>query len=205
MVKNMTEPRGSHPSDEWLIAYLTTGLSGHERQGVEVHVRACDVCVGTLATMQRRLSWGPEVGAPVPATLVARATAGVPTSPAAGPIRAPWGAALLERLRHLVPLPILVPVAVAATAIVVLTSHSDITSRAPHPQSRAVEMQQALPVTALEAAVWPRPEPPGTAGDRAIATVRRGTKLLVVGESGEWYRVTLPDGRNGWVERHAFE
>jgi hypothetical protein len=32
-----------------------------------------------------------------------------------------------------------------------------------------------------------------------VARVKKGDRLLLVGQEGEWYQVRLPDGRAGWV------
>jgi len=39
------------------------------------------------------------------------------------------------------------------------------------------------------------------AGDNypAVATVKQGDKLIVIGESGEWFNVQLENGQEGWI------
>jgi curli biogenesis system outer membrane secretion channel CsgG len=39
---------------------------------------------------------------------------------------------------------------------------------------------------------------PGT-GNPVLGTVRRGDRLPILGESGSWYQIRLPDGREGWI------
>jgi SH3-like domain-containing protein len=38
-----------------------------------------------------------------------------------------------------------------------------------------------------------------------IANLRRGDQIVLVGEQDGWYRISLADGTEGWVERAAFE
>ena len=67
--------------------------------------------------------------------------------------------------------------------------------------SRAVEMRQQARVTAASAAV--RKEPAAEAD--VIATLARGDSTVLVAQKGDWYRVALADGGEGWIERRAFE
>jgi uncharacterized protein YgiM (DUF1202 family) len=32
-----------------------------------------------------------------------------------------------------------------------------------------------------------------------LGTVRRGDRLPILGESGNWFQIRLPDGREGWI------
>lgn len=204
----MTESRCAHPNDEWLVAYLTAGLSDDERRGLDTHLQGCDRCVGSLSTMQHRLGMAAEVGVPVPRAVFGR-VAGLAAPAASSSPRLPAPlSALLDRVLSVLRLPVLVPVAVAATALVVLVSQWDTTRPAPQRErSRAVNIEQTLPVTVPEAEVWPQPSRArqGTAAGRVIATMKRGTRVAVIGEKGDWYRIALPDGRMGWMERTAFE
>lgn len=205
----MTESRSTHPSDEWLVAYLTTGLSHSELGGLDRHLQGCDLCVASLSTMSRRLSMASDVSVPVPAIVLARGAAPAPEfSPTPVQHRPRWMAAVLDRVSSVFCLPVLVPVAVAATALVVLVSQSNVTGPAPQQErSRAVGIRDTLPVTAPEAQVWQEPGSASQGGVEKglVATIKRGTRVAVVAEKGVWYQVTLPDGRTGWVQRHAFE
>jgi hypothetical protein len=207
-VTNMTEARSPHPNDEWLVAYLTAGLSDVEQRGLDTHLQGCDRCVGSLSSMRRHLGMAAEVGVPVPAAVFDRvAGLGATVSPSSAR-RPALVSTLLDRVFSVFRLPVLVPVAVAATALVVLVSQSDMSRPAPQQErSRAVGTRQTISVTVPEAEVWPQPARvrPGTTGGQVMATIKRGTRIAVVGEKGEWYQITLPDGRMGWMERNAFE
>jgi len=203
----MTEAASTHPNDEWLVAYLTTGLSAGEHRGVDVHLQGCDRCIGSLSTMQRRLGLAATVAVPVPAAIAGRAAPLAVPGQSSARQPASWSA-IFDHVARVFRLPILVPAAVAAIAVVVLVSQSDMTRPSPQREkSRAVEMRQLLPVTVTEAEVWPQAERSrdGTTGEPALARLKRGTKVAVVGEKGGWYQVALPDGRTGWMERSAFE
>jgi hypothetical protein len=39
----------------------------------------------------------------------------------------------------------------------------------------------------------------------SIATVRKGDKLTIMEQSGEWVRVRLENGQEGWVRSEVFE
>ena len=67
--------------------------------------------------------------------------------------------------------------------------------------SRAVPMDQSLRVTLPHADVRSQPS---THAD-IVATLSRGTVLQISGEEREWLRVSLDNGKEGWIERRAFE
>jgi uncharacterized protein YgiM (DUF1202 family) len=67
--------------------------------------------------------------------------------------------------------------------------------------SRVLERHERLRVTAEEALVRTQP----AFRQPVVATLRRGTSVKVIGEEGDWYRVVLADGKQGWMERRAFE
>jgi hypothetical protein len=215
LVTTMTDRRSVHPDEEWLVAYLTTGLSGQEQRGLDTHLLVCDDCVQTLSMMQRRLSMASDVSAPVPPSVWARAIDLTPTAdshagsyhPAAdiphanlGP--SAWLAWMRDRLAPLPRFSLIVPGAVATAALLVLVTQSTWMNPAPQQErSRSIEMHQMLRVTASEASV--RGEP--AIRTPALATLRRGAQVQILGTQGEWYHVELPDGRAGWMEGHAFE
>jgi len=188
-----------HPSDEQLVAYLAAGLTQQERRSVEHHVAACDGCVQTLIMVHQRLAVAAEVPMPVPDELRRRAAA-VPRLPAEDhptTERSPAGARLAAVLR----LPILVPLALAAGALLVVTTQLRQGGEPPRELSRSVPMQQRVRVTAPEAVV--RAQPSSHAD--SLATLTRGAAVDVREEQHDWYRVVLPDGKSGWVERRAFD
>jgi len=193
------------PSDELLVGYLTADLAAAERQRCEAHLRECDRCVITAAMVQRRLRIGDEVPIAIPDAIAARVRPPVPVaSPAAAPVtparRSDWVAAVREWAGSLGRLPILVPAAVAAVAVLLIVSPPPSTT--PSGGSRAVPGSSAtLRVTGHHVPVYERP----SSRTAEIANLDRGEYVTVRGEDRNWYRVALPDGREGWVEREAFE
>ncbi len=209
----MTESAAVHPNDEWLVAYLTTGLSPQEHLRVNAHLLGCDQCVHTVAMMQHRLAAAPEFPRPVPAALQAQAVGFVPAADVRSAVAAPtpspalrpvpgWLAWLRDQLVMLPRFSIVVPGAMAAAALLLLVTRTNWMHPAPQGQiSRSIPMHQRLPVTAPEAAV--RSEP--AVNSPALTTLRRGTHVLILSREGEWYQIELSDGRAGWMEGRAFE
>jgi len=191
-----------HPSDEFLISYVTGTLATNERADVERHVDTCDDCVRTLTTMRRRLAIADEFAAPVPATVAARGLQSLTgVAQAENPTRslAPWVTTIREKLTALVRFPVLVPVAVAAAAVLLVITRGGW-SPMPDELTRSSQIHQQLRVTAPETVMRVQPSPE----ERAISTLPRGTDVEVLERSGEWFRVQV-GGKEGWIERHAFE
>jgi Bacterial SH3 domain/Putative zinc-finger len=193
---------------EMLVSYLTTGLSDAERHSIDTHVRGCDQCIRTLTLLQRRLLSAEQVPAPVPAFLMDRATAAAtrahrPAKPAAGLAEA-WGAlsSVGRRLSAHIRLPVLVPAAVAAGALLVVAGEHNWMKPEPLKEmTRSVPSHRTLRITAPEAVVRAQPN----SRTAIVATLDRGAALEVTSLEKDWYRVTLPGGAEGWVERQAFE
>jgi hypothetical protein len=197
--------------EERLVVYAAGGMSGAERAALHAHLGVCDPCVSALAVLHRRLSLAAVVDTPVPSGVQQRArlafAAGLEeVAPAAERARyaEPRGAALLERIRGLLRVPVLVPAALAAGALLTTVAlrpgsqepaGSGELTRAIAPDS--VRMR----VTAIEATVRSRP----SMQSETVATVRRGTVVEVAGGERDWYEVRLDGGSKGWVEREAFE
>jgi hypothetical protein len=196
--------------EEHLIVYATGGLIGSERSALQTHLGACDVCVGALATLHRRLGLAASVATPIPGGVQQRAKVALETgllslvpTPERAPQPAPRGIPLLERLRGLLRVPVLVPVAMAAGALFVVALQPGLM---PQPdsgeRSRAIAPQTVkLRISVGETIVRSRP----SMQSEALTAVRRGTTLEVAGEQRDWYEVRLADGTTGWVEREAFE
>jgi hypothetical protein len=203
------------PTEETLAAYLAasgslppeltrgwgrTAFSDEEMRALSAHVGACDRCVDELRTATRRLSLAAEIPVAVPAQVAARAAAAAAQPAAAAPSRSGARLAdLRERLKAVVRMPILVPMALAALALIVIVPRLQT---APDSElTRAVELRQAARITADSAAVRQQP----TAEAAVIATLNRGDSTVLVAQDGDWYRVALADGGEGWIERRAFE
>lgn len=190
------------PSDEVLLAYLTKILESDAAQHVDAHVDVCDVCLGALWAAQQRLSRDAEMAEPVPAAVLQRLAA-VPPQRAAMPAGDPTSASPMRRVRRLPvppPLRVLLPLALAASVMLVIASQPWWNQSPQRPVTRAVPMSQQLRVSAHQAPVRLQPHLQA----EVIATLSRGDVVEVGGEDREWYRVVLPDGGQGWVEQQAF-
>ena len=193
--------------EEHLVVYATRGMSGAERAMLDAHLGGCDACIRALTVMHRRLGIAAMVDSPVPAGVQQRARLAFEAgtlAPAAdsAPYVEPRGPALLDRLRGLLRVPVLVPAAVAAGALLTVAVQPGRVEQPSGERGRAVAPDTArLRVTAVEAIVRSRP----SNQSEVVATVRRGTVMDVAGEERDWYEVRLESGRPGWVEREAFE
>lgn len=203
--------------EEPLVVYATGGLSGTEREALHAHLGGCDACLRALTHLQRRLSIAAAIATPVPAGVQQRArlafeTGIVPPPPALERPRyaEPGRVALLDRLRGLLRVPILVPAAIAAGALLMVSLQQGPVElqQGPVDQNSGTERSRAiapdivkLRVRAVEATVRSRP----SMQSEVVATVQRGVTLEVAGEERGWFQVRLEGGRPGWVEREAFE
>ncbi|MBX3028067.1 zf-HC2 domain-containing protein [bacterium] len=205
-------------SEEQLVLYVSGALGGSDRAPIAAHVGGCDPCVASLAQLHRRLSVLGDVAAPIPADVVRRAQAVLPAAlaelaPAAVPTAAgarphpalarEAGPSLLERLRAWLRVPVLAPLAVAATALFMVAVGS-LPSTGPDggERSRALPPSTVrLRVTADSTTMYSRP----SGKSDPLGTVGRGATVAVAGEERGWYEVRLDDGRSGWILREAFE
>jgi hypothetical protein len=195
--------------DELMVAYLSDDISNVERASVETHLRDCDRCVEQLPMVQRRLYAQREPLFAVPESLRAAVRAGVAASHAAPEINTvaaarestqSWREWFADWRSRRWSYRTLVPAAVALAAVVAVAQRSWV-EPASVGRSRAVQIREALRVTAASAEVFPQ----AGAHPPHLAELARGTRVEIVGEDGDWYRVVLDDGRAGWMERRAFE
>jgi len=196
--------------EEHLILYAAGRLPDAERAALAAHLAGCDACVSAVAVLHRHLAVLPTVGAPVPADIQRRAqvafvgTAPDPLpQPAQAPRAEPRPVERLHRIRALLRLPVLVPVAMAAGALLtVIVQPGWVGRTASGERSRAVApATTTLRVTAVEATVRSRP----SMQSEVMGSVHRGSMIEIAGEERDWYAVRLDGGRSGWVEREAFE
>ncbi len=195
--------------EEQLIVYLKGGMAEGEHGAVETHLEGCDACMASLSLLCRRMAISHRVDAPVPAMVGERAGAVLEAGLREMAWRTPesasgerWSTALARRIGELFRMPVLIPAAVAAGALLVVGLQVRWTAtQQPAERSRVVTGVTSLRVTAIEAQVRVRPS------RRAdlVATVRRGMVVEVAGEERDWYQIVLPGGKPGWVEREAFE
>lgn len=198
--------------EEQLVLYAAGGMDGLERSAVHAHLGSCDPCVSALTALHKRLSLSAVLDAPVPSGLQQRAmvafdaarTETVPTPVAERPrFVEPRGVALLDRLRSLLRVPVLIPAAVAAGALLTVAVQPGAKDRAvPGELSRAVAPDSVrMRITAIEVTVRSRP----SMQSETVATLQRGSVVEVAGGERDWYEVRLDGGSKGWVEREAFE
>lgn len=197
-------------SEETLLLYASGALHGDPGEAVAAHVAGCDACVAGLVRLQRRLRVQLEIATPIPpavqqraaAVLIdtARELAPVVERPRPMVVHAP---SLAERLRGWLRVPVLVPVAMAATALfMVAAGQRSATDPAAGERSRAVTSAPvSLRVTAADVPVHQRP----SGQSEVVATLQRGAMVAVAGEERGWYEVRLEGGTPGWVAREAFE
>lgn len=193
--------------EEGLILYLTRGLAEPERAAVEAHLSRCDACVYGISLLRKRLNVDATVDRPVPAALRERVRelidAGerdLAAKPAAAPL-AGWLHRVRDGLDRFLRLPVLVPAAVAAGALLVVGLQNDPGRGPSHPGIRAVEQTTELRVTAARAFVRELPRATGA----VVTELKAGELVRVASEDRDWYRVVLSGERSGWVEREAFE
>jgi hypothetical protein len=196
--------------EEHLVVYAAGGMNGTDRGALRAHLDGCDACIRALTALHRRLSVAAVVDSPVPMNVQHRARlafeANLPDAAPAGEAPAyaqPRGVAFLDRLRGFLRVPVLVPAAMAAGALLMVALQPGSTGRGGSGElSRAIAPDTVrLRITAVEATVHSRP----SMQSQSVATVRRGAVVEVAGEERGWYEVRLDGGRQGWVEREAFE
>lgn len=184
------------PSGEWLTAYLTTDLSVEESQRIDSHARGCDNCARLLQTASARLRIAPEVAVALPFELRQR-VAPREVAQRRESHRPAWRD-LLERFTELLRPSALVPLAAAAILLLVIRTqlHDNDSVRSLPPLE-----QTTLRIGATQALVRTQP----TTRAEVIATLERGTAVTYRGEDRDWYRVTMPNGTEGWIERDVFD
>lgn len=208
---------GACPTQETLTAFLAASgalppglaedwprdaVSGEELRALSTHLATCDSCVEDLRTASRRLASAADIPMPVPSEVLARAQAlAEPRAETVAGERAGWIAEVREWLSATIRMPVLVPAALAALALIVVVPRLQTTSAPQDELSRAVELRQPARVTAETAAVRA-----ARSDDAAVLeTLVRGDRAILTAEEDGWYRVALADGAEGWIERSAFE
>ncbi len=193
--------------EEGLILYLTKGLSAPERTAVEAHLSRCDACVYGVALLRKRLRIDSTVDRAVPVALrdkvrdiIDAGARDLAEEEREQISTESWVHRVWETLDRFLRLPILVPVAVAAGALLVVGVQNQSVIGGSG-GIRGVERVSMRTVTAGRALV--RELPRATGG--VVAELRAGDRVELAGEDRDWYRVLLSNDRSGWVEREAFE
>lgn len=194
---------GRCPDDELLLAFLTAAVDPETARRLDTHVDACEACLCALLLAQQRLSLDGQIAMAVPLE-VSNRLAAVPPQRAATPAGARSVAhPANRRLRRLPAPPVVryvVPLALAASLVLVLTSQTSWLSPTPSRLTRSLSTSDPLKVTAREVVVRAQPH----SNAEVVAKLVRGDVVEVGGEDRQWYRVTLPGGGEGWVEQEAF-
>jgi len=207
-VRRDGEVRADCIEAERLILYALGGDGIDAGRAIATHLGGCDSCLIALTGLRQRLGALAAVDVAVPTGVQQRARLALESAlaelaPAAAP-RRPARVAFFHRWRGALRVPVLVPAALAAGALVMVALHGPLHSGSalPGERSRAVPAESSrLRVTAVEAPVRSRP----SRQSDLVTTVRRGATVDVAGIERDWYEVHLDGGRQGWVEREAFE
>ena len=191
--------------EESLILYLQGEARSSEVDGVERHLESCDACVSRLTILHRRLGVDAVVDRPMPAEVRERADRALAIE-AARVTRAQRADRRVEswrrRLNQLLRFPILIPAAVAAGALMMVSVQEGWIGRTPSVERvRSVGGHDQLRVTVPEAVVRRQP----TTHGEVVTTLPKGTVVAVTGEEHGWYRIALAGDQPGWVAREAFE
>lgn len=203
---------GARCSDEeGLILYLMRGLSAQDRAAIETHLSHCDSCVYGISLLRKRLRIDDCVDRAVPSALRekvrevieagAREIAEQHAAGSAAPAQALWLHRVRDSLDRFLRLPVLVPAAVAAGALLVIGVQNQNAAPGGASGIRAIEQVSTLRVTVPRASVRAEPRANGA----ILAELDLGDAVRVAGEERDWYRVLLPGEQSGWVEREAFE
>lgn len=192
----------SCPPEEELAAYLS-GVSSAARQlAIDEHLAACDACLYAVMAAARRASFDREILLPVPEPVLARA-AGATQAPATQPAsgersgqkRQPVLRSPLPRARWWLSAALAASLAWVAVQTGWLQNIPEIAYR----QTRAVRTEEEVKISARRAEVLAAPHPRAA----VVATLARGDTVRVGEQDRDWYRVTLPDGREGWIAMEA--
>ena len=185
--------RAECPDAEQLVAYLTTGLSTSEEITLEHHLLECDACTEAVTIMHQRWRMAERIAVPVPVPLTTQ-----PAAPRAA-VRASAGSGRRKRLAALTRLPILMPTAFAAGALIMLAMQQ-VWPQPSQSLTRAVSIQEVLRVR-NRTPVYAAPDTHAT----LITTLPAKRVIDVREQYRSWYRIALPDGHDGWVEQSALE
>ncbi len=189
------------PDEETLLAYGLKLADPSTEMAVEAHLEACDACLSALALAKQRLrQMEGQVGITVPPEIVEKVAATPHRAAAASAGGA--SADKLRRVRLPIPRGTVWPLALAASVLLVVGLQSRYwrSEAVPPRLTRAVPVEDVAAVSASVALVRREPHPRA----EVVATLRRGDVVRIGTEEREWYRVSLPDGTEGWVEQDAF-
>lgn len=188
----------SCPSPERLLAVLNASAPD---AATDLHLRECDPCTHLLQRFQRTLAMTAEMRVAVPSSLQEQAVAWArprAAAPRLGELRSWW-----ERLRAGLRYPVLMPAAFATGMLLyVLAQQIPLMPGVPAGSRSAARPAVATRrVVASEARVFAE----ASAHAQLVERLARGSVVEISFEERGWYRVTLADGRQGWIEQHALQ
>ncbi|GIW44484.1 MAG: hypothetical protein KatS3mg077_1766 [Candidatus Binatia bacterium] len=189
------------PAEETLLEYALNFAHAATAAAVEAHLEICDACLWALALAQRRIvemERGCDVAVP---PQLAEKVAAPPHRVAATAAGSAWAASEPQRARRLTSSGFW-PLALAAGAVLAIAVQvRDWTVLGGADRTtRSVPLEKVVRVAASSAPVRREPHPAA----EVLATLRRGDEVTIGTEEREWYRVSLPNGTEGWVEQDAF-
>lgn len=196
MAQTSNREASACPNEEALLGYLLDSTSDGE---IGRHVNGCDRCVASLRVAHARLQLDADVDVRVPAAIRDRAAAN-PAAERRLPALSRWQEAV-ARFTDALRLPFLVPMAAAALLLLVVGLPGQRGDLPPSEATRDVQLRQQARVTVPSATLHREP----SASAEGLASVGRGTTLLLMDEQDGWLQVELLDGTAGWMEKHAFE
>ena len=186
-----TERGATCLAPEAAVAYLLEP-AGAGTDAIEAHLRQCSSCVEQVALIHRRLRRS---------SLLSDASAGPRSAPQSGAVQVGGSPRLRRAVTRLTRLPVLMPTALAAGALLTVAVHSLWFGPPAGDRMRSLPRRHTVEVAAADVPLRSRPD----AGAEVVALLNRGAVLEVRGEEPRWYRVVLEDGREGWIERHVCE
>ena len=185
------------PDPECLVAYLIERAGDRDRARIDAHLLECDRCTEMVMVMHQRWRRAEHIAVPVPASVTTA------VAPAQDPVRLDrrerWSTGR-ERLLAVTRLPVLMPTAFAAGAVIMLLVQQ-ISWQPSGPLTRAVPLEQTLRVRTAIVRVHAAPD----SRTPVLAELPAGTVIEVHDQQEKWYRVALPDGREGWVEQAGLD
>ncbi len=192
------ESTGSCPSPERLLAVLHASTTD---AAIDIHLRECDPCTHLLQRFQRAMAMATEMSVAVPPSLRQQAIAWAEPQPAAAP-RPKEQSSWWERVRAGLRYPVLMPAAFAAGMLLyVVALQVPLMPGVPAGSRSAAQPVATRRVIASEARVFAE----ANARAQLVERLARGSVVEISFEERGWYRVTLADGRQGWIEQHALQ
>lgn len=189
------------PTSEALLEHLTCAPAAANE--IDAHVDSCDHCARVLQRLQHTLGLMADMRAAVPVPLREHVAGGAsPAAPKPQPA-ATW-ASRWERLAAALRYPVLMPAAFATGMLLyVIAQQLPPAPGLPAAGSRAVSQPGSVTRRVTVAEAWVYAEP--SARTQVVAKLARGNAVEISTQERGWCRVTLADGREGWLEERSLQ